>query len=83
MGMLQNQNPPSIPLAPPKYDQAYMSALSNVLRLFYNQINAVQTLNLAGLSLNVGTLPTEASLATLRVGDVYRDTADNSLKVKV
>jgi hypothetical protein len=60
-----------------------MSQLNNVLRLYFNQINAVQRLNLAGLNIDVNTLPTVADLANLRVGDVYRDTVDNSLKIKV
>jgi hypothetical protein len=83
MGMLQNQPSPNLPLAPNEYDPIYMSQLANVLRLYFNQINAVQRLNLAGLNINVNTLPTVADLANLRVGDVYRDTVDNSLKIKV
>lgn len=83
MGMLQNQVSPSLPLAPNEYDAAYMAQFSNVLRLFFNQINAVQQLNLAGLNIDITTLPTIADLANLRVGDVYRDTVDNSLKIKV
>jgi hypothetical protein len=53
-----------------------MDAFSNVLRLFYNNVNAVQNLNLASLNLDLRTLPTEADLANLRLGDVYRDTQD-------
>jgi hypothetical protein len=84
MGMLALRNPPNLPLAPEKYDRQYMDALSNTLRLFFNNINSVQALSLAGLNLDLKTLPTEASLATLRMGDVYRDTtAGNVLKVKV
>ena len=83
MGMLQNQPSPNLPLAPNEYDAVYMSQLANVLRLYFNQINAVQRLNLAGLNIDVNTLPTVADLANLRVGDVYRDTVDNSLKIKV
>jgi hypothetical protein len=83
MGMLQNQSVPNLPLAPPEYSAAYMAQLLNVLRLFFNQINAVQRLNVAGLNIDINTLPTVADLANLRVGDVYRDTVDNSLKIKV
>jgi hypothetical protein len=83
MGMLQNQSSPSLPLAPNEYDATYMAQLSNVLRLYFNQIDAVQRLNLAGLNIDINTLPTVANLANLRVGDVYRDTVDNSLKIKV
>jgi len=61
-----------------------MAQMQNILNLFFNQINAVQHINIASLNINLKTLPTEASLATLRLGDVYRDTtAGNVLKVKV
>lgn len=84
MGMLQNVNAPNLPVAGPTYNQSSMSQLLNVLRLFFNQINAVQVLSLAGLNLDTKTLPTQADLSTLRVGDVYVDTsAGNVLKVKM
>ena len=76
MPMLQNRTPPNIPQAPAEYDLSYMNALSNVIRLFFNEINAVQQLNLASLNLDLRTLPTDADLPNLRVGDVYRDTQD-------
>ena len=76
MPMLQNRTPPNIPQAPAEYDLTYMNALSNVIRLFFNEINAVQQLNLASLNLDLRTLPTDADLPNLRVGDVYRDTKD-------
>ena len=76
MPMLQNRTPPNIPQAPAQYDLTYMNALSNVIRLFFNEINAVQQLNLASLNLDLRTLPTDADLPNLRVGDVYRDTQD-------
>ena len=53
-----------------------MNSLSNVIRLFFNNINTVQQLNLASLNLDLRTLPTDADLPNLRVGDVYRDTQD-------
>ena len=74
--MLQNRSAPNIPQAPPQYDVPYMNALSNVLRLFFNTINTVQQLNLASLNLDLKTLPTDADLPNLRIGDVYRDTQD-------
>jgi hypothetical protein len=76
MSMLQNRSSPNIPQAPAEYDQTYMNSLSNVIRLFFNNINTVQQLNLASLNLDLRTLPTEADLPNLRVGDVYRDTQD-------
>jgi hypothetical protein len=36
----------------------------------------VQQLNLARLNLDLSTLPTDADLPNLRIGDVYRDTQD-------
>jgi hypothetical protein len=67
-----------------------MDKFSNVLRLFYNNVNAVQHLNLASLNLDLKTLPTDADFATLRFGDVYRDTEggavatnSNVLRIKV
>jgi hypothetical protein len=83
MGMLQNQAVPNFPLAPPQYDASYVSQMNNILRLFFNQINAVQRLNVSGLNIDIKTLPTDADVANLRAGDVYRDTVDNSLKIKV
>jgi hypothetical protein len=76
MSMLQNRASPNIPQAPAEYDLAYMNALSNVIRLFFNNINTVQQLNLASLNLDLRTLPTDADLPNLRIGDVYRDTQD-------
>ena len=76
MSMLQNRASPNIPQAPAEYDVAYMNSLSNVIRLFFNNINTVQQLNLASLNLDLRTLPTDADLPNLRIGDVYRDTQD-------
>lgn len=75
--------PPRLPDAPPEYDASYMSRLLGVLFLYFQNINAVQPVSIAKLNIDVATLPTDADLADLRVGDVYRDTADDSLKIKV
>jgi len=90
MSMLQNRSAPNIPQAPKEYDQSYMNAFSNVIRLFFNNINTVQQLNLAALNLDIRTLPTDADFASLREGDVYRDTqggtaqsGTNVLRIKV
>lgn len=80
MGMLQNQTSPNLPLAPKEYDAVFMSQFSNVLRLYFNQINAVQQLNLASLNLDLRTLPTDADYDSLRLGDVYRDTQGGTLQ---
>ena len=78
-----NDAPPRLPAPPPEYDAAYMGQMLNVLNLFFQRLNAIQPLNIAQLNINIDTLPTQTSLATLRVGEVYRDTADNRLKIKV
>ena len=80
MGMLQNQNAPNVPAAPTQYEQGFMNQYTNVLRLFFNQINAIQQLNLARLNLDLGTLPTDADYDSLRFGDVYRDTQGGTLQ---
>jgi hypothetical protein len=74
--MLQNRASPNLPQAPAEYDISYMNSFSNVIRLFFNSINTVQQLNLASLNLDLQTLPTDADLPNLRLGDVYRDTQD-------
>jgi hypothetical protein len=79
-----NVTAPSLPLAPVEYDRQYMDKLINVLRLYFNQLDTPGPLAGSSINLNVTTLPTQADLANLRVGDVYRDTtAANALKIKV
>jgi hypothetical protein len=82
-----------------KYDPALINQLTNILRLYFNQLDnpAPMTAStqrngtdiIAGLSFfptgntTTPSLPTEADLAYLRVGDIYYDTsASNVLKVK-
>jgi hypothetical protein len=74
---------PNIPLAPLEYEQQYMDKLTNVLRLYFNQLDVPGPLAASSINLNINTLPTQADLANLRSGDVYRDTATNALKIKV
>ena len=71
-----NATPPSLPLAPDEYDRRYQDQLNNILRLFFNQLNNPGDVGAATLNLNLTTLPTEADLPNLRLGDVYRDTQD-------
>jgi hypothetical protein len=81
---LFNDSPPRLPVAPAEYDSAYMSQMLNVLNLFFQRISAIQPIRISQLNINIDTLPTQADLANLRVGDVYRDTtASNVLKIKV
>jgi len=84
MSLFTTGVPPRLPTAPNEYNQTYISGLLNILYLYFQQINAVQPINITSLNINVERLPTQVSLATLRVGDVYRDTtAGNVLKIKV
>lgn len=83
MGMF-TASPPRLPTAPEVYDRSYMDQLLNVLYLYFQRQNGVQQISVAQLNIDLSTLPTEADLADLRLGDVYRDTtASNALKVKV
>ena len=84
MGMFSRVTPPRPTAAPQQYTTAFMDQMQNILNLFFKQIDAVQPINIASLNIDIDTLPTQADLANLRVGDVYRDTsASNVLKVKV
>lgn len=71
-----NVTPPSLPLAPKNYDSRYHDQLNNILRLFFNQLNNPGDIGGSTLNLNLNTLPTDADLPNLRIGDVYRDTQD-------
>lgn len=76
--------PPRLPTPPAEYGEVYMAEYNRILYLFFQQISSVQPINITNLNINVARLPTESDLATLRSGDVYRDTtAGNTLKVKV
>lgn len=77
-----NATPPNLPLAPENYDRRYQDQLNNVLRLYFNQLSNASEIGGAALNLNINTLPTQTALANLRSGDVYRDTATNTLKIK-
>lgn len=77
-----NASQPRLPAAPDQYDRRYQDQLTNVLRLFFNQLTNPGDMGAATLNLNLNTLPTDADVANLRLGDVYRDTATNALKIK-
>ena len=71
-----NATSPSLPLPPDEYDRRYFDQLTNVLRLYFNQLSNPGDMGGSTLNLNLDTLPTEADLPNLRLGDVYRDTQD-------
>ena len=67
---------PRLPTAPVEYDAQFMAALLNALRLYFNQLDNPGAIQGSSLNLDLNTLPTQADLANLRLGDVYRDTVD-------
>jgi hypothetical protein len=71
-----NVTPPNLPLAPNEYESRYFSQLNNILRLYFNQLSNPGSMGGTTLNLNLATLPTDADLPNLRLGDVYRDTQD-------
>ena len=71
-----NATSPSLPLPPDEYNRRYFDQFNNILRLYFNQLNNPGDMGGATLNLNLQTLPTEADLPNLRLGDVYRDTQD-------
>ena len=71
-----NATSPSLPLPPDEYNRRYFDQLTNVLRLYFNQLSNPGDMGGSTLNLNLATLPTEADLPNLRLGDVYRDTQD-------
>ena len=67
---------PRLPNPTPVYDQQYMEALINSIRLYFNQLDNPGAMQGSSLNLDLNTLPTQADLPNLRLGDVYRDTVD-------
>lgn len=75
--------PPTFGSAPAAYDRQYFDMLWQTLRTYFGQAAQPYEHYASSLNLNLNTLPTDADLATLRAGDVYRDTtAGNVLKIK-
>jgi len=71
-----NAKAPSLPLPGNEYERGYFDKLTNVLRLYFNQLDNPGPMGATGLNFDLNNLPTDADLATLRLGDVYRDTQD-------
>lgn len=75
--------PPSFGTAPLGYIGSFFDGVLREIRAFADRINQPYPHNASTLNIDIGTLPTEADIATLRSGDVYRDTtASNVLKIK-
>jgi hypothetical protein len=75
-GRIINPAPPSLPLGTDEYERRYQDQFTNILRLYFNQLDNPGFLASSGMNFDLATLPTQADLATLRLGDVYRDTVD-------
>jgi hypothetical protein len=71
-----NATAPNLPLAPNEYERRYQDQLNSILLLYFNQLSNPGDMGGSTLNLNLDTLPTEADLPNLRLGDVYRDTQD-------
>jgi hypothetical protein len=72
---------PNLPVAPNDYSADYLNQLCNILRLYFNSLDNPGAC--AASTINFTMLPTQADLASLKVGDVYVDTsAFNVLKIK-
>jgi hypothetical protein len=75
--------PPTLIDPPREYSQSHFIHLVRELRRWFTAAASYQTLLVAHLFVDVDRFPTEADLADLRVGQVYRDSTDNTLKVKL
>jgi hypothetical protein len=73
-----NVTQPNLPLAPQEYERQYQDQLNSILRLFFARLNNPGDMGGTSLNLNLDTLPTQADLADLRLGDVFRDTTTGS-----
>lgn len=84
--MSSNVRPPRLPDPGPVFEaeqRSYLSDLLRTLRLYFDASSSAQDFSATRLNLNVNRLPTQADLADLRSGDVYRDTAAGDvLKIK-
>jgi hypothetical protein len=79
-----NIPPPSLPIAPEGYDRFWQESFLKILRLYFIRISSPQDFAVRTINIDVERLPTQVDIATLRSGDVYRDSsAGNVLKIKV
>jgi hypothetical protein len=85
-------NVPNLPVAPIEYNKVFMDQVLKILQLYFSSVDNIgplrgSTLNLSTIDQVSGNqviaLPTQASLSSLRIGDIYYDTtAGNALKIK-
>jgi hypothetical protein len=67
-------NPPVLGNAPREYNRQYFDMMLGALRSYFDRLNRPYAHDASTVNINIDTLPTEADTATLRYGDVYRDT---------
>mgnify|MGYP000949171168 FL=1 len=74
--------PPVLAPAPVAYERRFFDEILREMRAYFTRANQPAAINASTLNIAISTLPTEAAIATLRSGDVYRDTtASNVLKI--
>jgi len=80
MARINTPKAPNLPIAPSQYNQDYFNILTNVLRLYFNTLDAlnVQTTN----AINTLSTPSAGTTAArpstdLQVGQFYFDTTIN------
>jgi len=74
--------PPTLANPPREYNQSQMAYLISELRRWFQAATTYQTLQASELFIDIDRFPTQADLANLRSGQVYRETPQNVLKVK-
>jgi hypothetical protein len=62
---LKNFNPPRLLAAPVEYEARYIDELTNVLRLYFNQLNSNAPIVLASQNIGAATVVTGLTFATI------------------
>jgi hypothetical protein len=75
--------PPTLSDPTKEYSQTALAYNIRELRRWFTAASTYQTLLAADIFINIDRFPTEIDIDKLRHGQVYRDTATNTLKVKV
>jgi len=74
--------PPVLPDPGPEYSRSQLYTAFSALTAYFERANRAHPINASVLNIDTGTLPTQAAVASLKSGDVYRDTAaGNVLKI--
>ena len=65
---------PNIPIGPVDYDQRYMDQVTNVLRLYFTEIDNFTQASITPLSGTTADRPIDSAKLPLAVGQFYFDT---------